>query len=138
MELFKIYENGTTAFENVEGTFLEFLVQPQPVTNGTNLFGLTPGKTDYVIVDMTAAYTKESDDALVETALYDIVNKQKALLKEGGYLIDFTYLNYADISQGVHKSWGAVNVAEMQAVSKKYDPKGIFQHTVPGGYKVFD
>ncbi|POS68898.1 hypothetical protein DHEL01_v212709 [Diaporthe helianthi] len=63
---------------------------PQPVTNGTNLFGLTPGKTDYVIVDMTAAYTNESDDDLVEAAMYDIVNRKKALLKDGGYLIDFT------------------------------------------------
>ncbi|KAG6355157.1 hypothetical protein INS49_004238 [Diaporthe citri] len=49
-----------------------------------------------------------------------------------------TDTDYADISQGVHKSWGADNIAEMQAVSKKYDPKGIFQHMVPGGYKVFD
>lgn len=138
MELFKIWENSTGAFDDVEGIFVEFLVQPQPVTNGTNMFGtLTPGKTDYVIVDMTAAYSNESDDALVETAMNDIVDKQKALLAAGGYLVDFVYLNYADVSQGVYSSWGADSVAQLQVVSNKYDPDGVFQTMVPGGYKVF-
>lgn len=136
-ELFKIWENGTGAFDDVEGVFVEFLVQPQPVTNGTNLFGLTPGKTDYVIVDMTAAYADESDDALVEAAMNDIVDRQKALLASGGHLVDFVYLNYADVSQDPYSSWGADSVAQLQAVSNKYDPNGVFQHMVPGGYKVF-
>ncbi|KAK7726255.1 hypothetical protein SLS53_007706 [Cytospora paraplurivora] len=126
MQLFKIWENGTGAFDN-----------PRPVARGNNLFGLTPGKTDYVIVDTTAAYGNESDDTLVETEMYNIVDKQKAVLKSSGYLIDFVYFNYADISQGVYSSWGADNVAQLQAASRKYDPNGVFQHMVPGGYKVF-
>lgn len=138
MQLFKMWENSTSAFDDVEGMFAEFLIQPQPVARSTNLFGLTPGKTDYVIVDMTAAYSNESDDALVEKEMNDIVDKQKALLKSGGYLIDFVYLNYADISQNVYSTWGADNVAQLQAVSRKYDPNGVFQHMVPGGYKVFN
>ncbi|KAI1779467.1 Glucooligosaccharide oxidase [Hypoxylon cercidicola] len=137
MELFKIWENGTSAVADVNGIFIEFLTQPQPVTNGTNMFGLIGGKTDYVSVDMTAAYNNESDDALVEAAMTDIVEKQRALLKSHGYLIDFIYLNYADISQDVFDSWGADNVAKLQDVSKKFDPEGVFQTMVPGGYKIF-
>lgn len=138
MKLFKIWENSTSAFDDVEGIFVEFLTQPQPVARSNNLFGLIPGKTDYVIVDITAAYSKESDDALVKTAMNNLVDNQKALLESGGHLIDFVYLNYADISQGVYSSWGADNVAQLQAVGKKYDPNGVFQHMVPGGYKVFN
>lgn len=138
MQLFKIWENSTSVFDDVEGMFAEFLIQPQPVARSTNLFGLTPGKTDYVIVDMTAAYSNESDDALVEKEMNNIVDKQKAVLKSGGYLIDFVYLNYADISQNVYSTWGADNVAQLQAISRKYDPNGVFQHMVPGGYKVFN
>lgn len=137
MELFKIWENGTRAFVNVEGMFFEFLTQPQAVTNGTNMFGLVPGKTDYVMNLMTASYANAADDAYVQTAVTDIIEKQKAVLRSGGYLVDFIYQNYADVSQDVHASWGADNVAKLQAVSKKYDPQGVFQNMVPGGFKIF-
>ena len=136
MELFKIWEQALNKVSKVEGIFVEFLIQPHPVTKGTNMFGLTPGKTDDVMVDMTAAYNNESDDALVKSVITDIVKKQRAILKQNGHLMDFIYLNYADTSQKVFQSWGANNVAKLKAVSKKYDPKGVFQKHVPGGFKL--
>lgn len=135
--MFQIWEKRITALANVKGVFIEFLLQPQPVTNGTNMFGLTPGKTDDVLIDMTAAYDNESDDALVESVINDIVKKQKAFLKSRGYLLDFIYLNYADISQNVLSTWGNKSLAKLRAASKKYDPKGVFQKKSPGGYKLF-
>ncbi|KAK1955991.1 FAD-binding domain-containing protein [Colletotrichum sublineola] len=137
MELFKIWERGTSAVAEVEGIFVEFLTQPQSVTNGTNLFGLEAGKTDYAMMLMTAAYANEADDEKVRVAILDMVRAQRGLLRRRGYLVDFVYTNYADRSQGVYKSWGAENVAKMQAASKKYDPQGFFQKRVPGGFKVF-
>ncbi|RYP11695.1 hypothetical protein DL767_011016 [Monosporascus sp. MG133] len=137
MELFKTWENGISPIADVEGIFVMFLTQPMPVTNGTNMFGLTAGKTDYVLIDMTVAYDNESDDTLVQGAITDIVNRQQALLKSYGLLVDFIYLNYADISQDVLNSWGDDALAKLQAVSKKYDPKRMFQKLVPGGYKLF-
>lgn len=125
-----------TKLASVEGIFVEFLVQPHPVTNGTNLFGLQAGKTDDVMVDMTSAYTHKADDALVGRVLRDTVNQQKKLLKENNYLIDYLYLNYADISQPVLQSWGKSNVDKLRAASKKYDHKGVFQKQVPGGFKI--
>ncbi|KAE8371852.1 hypothetical protein BDV26DRAFT_302427 [Aspergillus bertholletiae] len=136
MELFKIWEGSLSKAANVEGIFIEFLIQPHPVTNGTNMFGLTPGRTDDVMVDMTSAYTNKADDALVRSIIQDIVDKQRALLQSHGYLMDFIYLNYADISQKVLQSWGADKVAKLKAVSQEYDPQGVFQKQVPGGFKI--
>lgn len=121
---------------SVEGIYVEFLIQPHPVTNGTNLFGLQAGKTDDVMVDMTSAYTYKADDALVEQVLGDVVNQQKQLLKQSNSLIDFLYLNYADISQPVLQSWGESNIDKLRAASKKYDNDGVFQTQVPGGFKI--
>ncbi|KAL8742605.1 MAG: hypothetical protein Q9184_008226 [Pyrenodesmia sp. 2 TL-2023] len=135
-QLFKIYETAMTKLAGVEGIYVEFLVQPHPVTNGTNLFGLQAGKTDDVMVDMTSAYTHKADDALVGQVLGNMVNQQKQLLKGSDYLIDFLYLNYADISQPVLQSWGESNVDKLRAASKKYDRKGVFQTLVPGGFKI--
>lgn len=137
MQLFKTWEKGIGKISKVDGIFVEFLTQPQPVTNGTNVFGLTTGKTDYILIDMTVAYSRESDDALVQGTIKDIVDKQKALLKSKGYLVDFIYLNYADIAQDVLGSWGTANLNKLKAASKKYDPKEVFQTRVPGGYKLF-
>ena len=125
-----------TKLASVEGIFVEFLIQPHPVTNGTNLFGLQAGKTDDVMVDMTSAYTHKADDALVAQVLEDVVNQQKQLLQKSDYLIDYLYLNYADISQPVLQSWGESNIGKLRAASKKYDHKGVFQTQVPGGFKI--
>lgn len=135
-QLFKIWEKAMPKLANVEGIYVEFLVQPHPVTNGTNLFGLKAGKTDDAMVDMTSAYTNKADDALVAQVLTDMVNQQKQLLKKSQDLIDFLYLNYADISQQVLQSWGSSNVDKLKAASKKYDPSGVFQTQVPGGFKI--
>ncbi|PHH67470.1 hypothetical protein CDD82_1465 [Ophiocordyceps australis] len=137
MELFKVFEEGIAAVANVQDIFVEFLTQPQPVSKGINLFGLETGKSDYVLIDMTAAYTKKSDDARVTAALKNIVKKQRAVLKKSGNLIEFIYLNYADISQPVLQSWGADNLGKLRAASTKYDPHGVFQKQSPGGYKLF-
>lgn len=136
MKLFKIWESGIEEITDVKGLFIEFLTQPQPVTNGTNMFNLKPGKTDYVNIDMTATYNDKADDQLIVRVMNKIVNSQRALLKSNGLLIDFVYLNYADISQNVYQSWGGNSVAKFRAASKKYDPRGVFQIMVPGGYKI--
>lgn len=121
---------------HVAGIYVEFLIQPHPVTNGTNLFGLQPGKTDDVMVDMTSAFTNKADDALVTKVLTNIVEQQKRVLKKSGYLIDFLYLNYADISQPVLQSWGKSSVEKLKVASREFDPTGVFQKQVPGGFKI--
>ncbi|KAK7708307.1 hypothetical protein SLS57_009041 [Botryosphaeria dothidea] len=48
----------------------------------------------------------------------------------------FKYLNYAHQDQNPLATYGAENIAKMHAASAKYDPKGIFQTMVSGGFKV--
>ena len=139
VELFKIWENGTKALSDVEGFFVEFLTQPQAVVgkDKPSLLGLEAGRTDYAMMLMTAAYANAADDERVRAGVTDIVRAQRGLLHRKGYLLEFVYANYADKTQGVCQSWGADNVAKLQAASRKYDPQGVFQKRVPGGMKVF-
>lgn len=55
--------------------------------------------------------------------------------KAGG-LRRFKYLNYADPNQDVLGSYGEENLAFLRATSRKYDPHGVFQKKVPGGFKL--
>ena len=48
----------------------------------------------------------------------------------------FLYLNFAAKTQKPICGYGPDNVKFLQKVAKKYDPAGIFQTLVPGGFKV--
>ncbi|KAL7935512.1 hypothetical protein V8C35DRAFT_299670 [Trichoderma chlorosporum] len=137
MELIQIWEGLVTPLNDIEGLDVQFLIQPHAVSNGTNSMGLTAGEKDLVMVDMTIAYTNAADDATVQTAIQNIVNQQKSYLSKQGLLIPFVYLNYADKSQDPISSYGSAQKAKLQATSKKYDPKGLFQTANPGGFKLF-
>lgn len=47
------------------------------------------------------------------------------------------YLNYADKGQEVIRGYGEGNRKELRRVSKVYDPEGVFQKAVVGGFKLF-
>ena len=56
--------------------------------------------------------------------------------RDAGAYVRYRYLNYADASQDVVARYGTENVRRMQAVSRAYDPDGVFQIRVPGGFKI--
>jgi hypothetical protein len=53
-------------------------------------------------------------------------------------LHSYVFMNYASSFQNPIDSYGAENKLKLQEVSEKYDPEGVFQKGVPGGFKVFD
>jgi hypothetical protein len=46
------------------------------------------------------------------------------------------YLNYADKDQDPLTGYGADQVAFMKDVASKYDPNGVYQRLLPGGFKI--
>ena len=48
----------------------------------------------------------------------------------------FEFANYAASFQDVIGSYGPANHKFLKDVAKTYDPRGIFQKSVPGGYKL--
>ena len=56
--------------------------------------------------------------------------------RDMGLLHDFVYLNYANQAQDPISTYGRENVASLKRAAKRYDPRGIFQRQVPGGFKL--
>ena len=54
-----------------------------------------------------------------------------------GTAVDYLYLNYADKDQDPLSAYGADKVRFMKSVAKKYDPSGVYQKLLPGGFKIF-
>lgn len=86
---------------------------------------------------ITAVYANAADDEVIQKWLQAIVGKHESMLRSKGLYIPFKYLNYADKSQDPFGSYGPSNKANLQAASRKYDPNGLFQTSVPGGFKLF-
>jgi len=134
-QLFETFMKASESVSNVDGLVLDFLMNPLPVTNGTNSLGLAPDVTDRAIVVVGAAYNNAADDYTVLAAVEGIFDQHTQILRNAGLLLNFTYLNYAGSNQDPIGSYG--DLATLQAVSKKYDPQGIFQTAVPGAFKLF-
>lgn len=134
-QLIQTIMDAVGSISDVEGLVLDFLMQPHPVTNGTNSLGLSPNETDRVIVDIGAAYNNAADDKIVDAAVQGMFDQHVRILQDAGVFLNFTYLNYAGANQDPIGSYG--DLASLQGISKKYDPHGIFQAAVPGAFKLF-
>lgn len=127
-----------------EDYFTQMFLQPLPSyrwpigkQRGGNVLGLDHLQNNALLY--TAGVGVITDNAPLEEA--------HALLKEMGAKVtdfaksvqgemDFIYLNYADVDQDPLGTYGASNIQLMKDVAAKYDPTGVFQTHIPGGYKI--
>ncbi|PYI20388.1 FAD-binding domain-containing protein [Aspergillus violaceofuscus CBS 115571] len=81
------------------------------------------------------SWSDEADDNL----FHHLAESGRAKLDTCAWLTgaynEYIYLNYAGGAQDPLRGYGPDNVRFMQEVARKYDPEGVFQHQVPGGFK---
>jgi hypothetical protein len=116
-----------------------FFFQPFPtyLGSGEDILGINT-LTDNAFVLLASVAVKGKDqERIAKKKLSKVESEFKKFVAgtENG-LLDFVYLNYAGGSQKVVSSYGKDNICQMWDVSKKYDPKGVFQHRLPGGFKL--
>ncbi|ORY18401.1 hypothetical protein BCR34DRAFT_529255 [Clohesyomyces aquaticus] len=131
-KLIQFWQDEITRISKVDGLAVQYLLQPMPVTNGTNVLGVPPNAKDLGMWVLTGLWNKAADDDTVTKALTTILQKSERVLLEKNLSIGFKYLNYADVTQNPISTYGGENVARLWATSKKYDPKGLWQKRVPG------
>lgn len=82
-------------------------------------------------------WDKKEDDDKIATVMRGVLEDIRNDSKERGTAVPFEFLNYASQFQDPIRSYGEDNKQKLQEVSKKYDPEGMFQKGVPGGFKLF-
>lgn len=147
--LYQLAEEMVDKIKDTAGLFLgiEFFPLPQTIikhgkSNGGNSLGLDAEGGDLVVINLDANWWKKSDDELVTAHLWKMIEEAKDLAKQKGIWDEYLYLNYASRfgshrTQNVMQSYGSKNLDAMRAVSKRYDPTGLFQKAVPGGFKLW-
>lgn len=88
-----------------------------------------------VVAQLTGTWKDPKDTAAIEAVALKLINDIDEAARIEGLQTGYIYLNYAHAGQNVfgegdRKKW-------LQDVSRKYDPEGIFQRCVPGGFKLF-
>jgi hypothetical protein len=140
---FNAWNSSVAALSSVKGYQYRILLEPIPeiaykkAPAGTNSLGLSDDKGGLVIIGLAIGWTNAADDALITQVAKDVITEIDKQAKKLNQFFDLKYLNYASPWQQVIPSYGADNVAKLKSVSKKYDPKGVFQKKVPGGFKLF-
>ncbi|KAI5297149.1 hypothetical protein KEM56_005045, partial [Ascosphaera pollenicola] len=103
---------------------------------GGNPLGLDESKVYLCYAEVVEWIGEEYDDAVnawVEETTYKINNAtQKA-----GLYDSFNYMGDAAGFQDIFSGFGADNHQKLQDIAKKYDPNGVFQKLMPGGFKIF-
>ncbi|KAL8899992.1 MAG: hypothetical protein Q9207_005910 [Kuettlingeria erythrocarpa] len=102
---------------------------------GGNALGLDPGR-DIFWLNYGIAYTSPADDSRVYALTRAFFEQVERYTRSQGQHIGFIYMNYALPTQEVIASYGRANVEFLRGVGGKYDPEGVFQRLVPGGFKL--
>lgn len=106
----------------------------QGYDKGGNSLGLE--ETPQVWMALNTGWGDSADDEAVHAIPKAIMDRVEQLTGKSAAHIEYEFMNDASWDQEVLKNYGPENVARFQAVSKKYDPSGMFQNLVPGGWKI--
>ena len=116
---------------------------PQPISKTMVDAALTTGGRPQTLVsrpqlwmNMSWGWNLASDDAYVYKLIQETYEMVIDLTKQRGLWDPYIFLNDAFMTQKVLRSYGADSFTKMKAVSAKYDPYGMFQTQVPGGFKL--
>ncbi|KAF9877418.1 FAD binding domain-containing protein [Colletotrichum karsti] len=121
---------------------LTFVSQPLPKHfatkgSGNNVLGLDTSLTHNSIIWLGQAQTRTADqEALAHTKLAAAAAELEAFAEGKGMATPWRYLNYVNPAQDPIKTYGEENVKFLKDVAAKYDPTGVFQTRVPGGFKI--
>lgn len=121
---------------------ITFQALPAPPRNGTspNSLGFSPNDTpekDLIFLQIMFTFEDAAATDGFAEALKDLVKLIEDIAKEEGVYHPYKYLNFAASFQHPLASYGVDEMAMLRGVARKYDPMGVFQTQVPGGFKLF-
>ena len=96
---------------------------------------LSPDPKPIVVAQLTGTWKDSKDTAAIEAIALALISDIDTAARTDDLQTGYIYLNYAHagqnvFGQGKRREW-------LQEMSKRYDPEGIFQRCVPGGFKLF-
>ncbi|OKL57965.1 hypothetical protein UA08_06762 [Talaromyces atroroseus] len=105
------------------------------VEKGSNSLGLAG--TDDVLSILYFGLSLDTYNETIVNSFNSLFDTLQSGSKSRGLLNPYIMWNYAGLGQDIFLSYGQSSLNFMKEVSKQYDPTGVFQRLVPGGFKLF-
>jgi hypothetical protein len=141
--IFTLWNDTTPQLKNVTGLLYNLDLQSVPTYVPGNSLGLEDAvangnnHTGSLIIALLSNYWADAaDSSTVISVTRNLLTQMKDAAREYGLDERWEYLNYASEDQHPIESYGSASQAYLRAVSRKYDPEGVFQKQVPGGFKL--
>ncbi|ROT37823.1 FAD-binding domain-containing protein [Sodiomyces alkalinus F11] len=103
---------------------------------GGNAKAIPPSDGPLLIILINPIWNAQQDDSRIFAYIRNLVAEFRQLASEKGLLHRYIFTNYADAVDSAIAGYGEESVAKLREASKKYDPEGVFQKGVPGGFKL--
>lgn len=103
---------------------------------GGNVLGMERYSENFIMYQSYLSWSEVKDDELFINLGLTLTNGIQKFAIAKATAVDYLYLNYADKDQDPLSGYGADKVKFMETVARKYDPFGVYQKLVPGGFKI--
>ncbi|KAH5563420.1 hypothetical protein HBI26_180750 [Parastagonospora nodorum] len=103
---------------------------------GGNAKGIDPEDGPLLIMMLNPTWNSFADDERIHDGVERLLAMSRLMADEKGLLHRYVFTNYAYYKENVFKGYGEKSLAALRETSRKFDPKGIFQTAVPGGFKL--
>lgn len=143
-KVYSVWKASIDSISSIQGINWAMSIQPFPPSFssetaklGGNSLGLDPSDGPLTLFLLSYNWANADDDDAVDAAAQKLLADIDAASQNAGAYNKYKYLNYAASWQNPIAGYGQGNQQKLQAVSKRYDPIGLFQNSCPGGFKVF-
>lgn len=103
---------------------------------GGNVLGMERYSENFIMYQSYLSWSEAKDDELFISLGKMLTDGIQTFAIQKGTAVKYLYLNYADKDQDPISAYGTDKVVFMKRVAKKYDPLGVYQKLLAGGFKI--
>ena len=109
---------------------LQVITEPiieKTAVRGGNALGLNSKDGPLMLALIAMSWSDKADDERLSKFAATVLKRSVEAAKAKGNDHLYLYMNYGSSAQDPVAGYGAANQARLQAISKKYDPTGVFE-----------
>ncbi|KAF3019289.1 hypothetical protein E8E14_007771 [Neopestalotiopsis sp. 37M] len=137
------WQEALAKIKDAEGFIFSFGFHPLTKTllensekSGGNAMAIPPSDGPLFVILINPVWNLAEDDERIFKTVGALVDELRSIAIEKGLLHRYIFTNYGFKEDDVISGYGEESIAKLKEVSRKHDPKGVFQKGVPGGFKL--